>query len=237
MLDERRVLAIIAARGGSKGLPRKNVLPCGGKPLIAWSIEAALSSSIIDHAVVSSDDDEILEVARRHGAVTPFVRPAELASDTASMDAVAIHALDTLGDRFDVCVLLQATSPLRTAADIDGALTTMKRLGVPSVTSVTSAPKPPHWMYSIGAAGLLEPLLAERADASRRQDLPPTYVLNGAVYGVDVAWLRAHRRWVSEETAAYVMPPERSIDIDTELDLIVANALFERARGASRANR
>lgn len=235
MLGSRRVLAIIVARGGSKGLPRKNVLPCGGKPLIAWSIEAASASKLVDRAIVSSDDAEILATARQYGGDVPFERPADLATDTATMDAVVLHALDALradAECFDVCVLLQATSPLRTAADIDGALETMARLSVPSVASVTPPAKPPYWMYSVGPSGLLQPLLPELANTPQRQALPPTYVLNGAVYAVDVRWLAEKRRWVNEETAAYVMPPERSIDIDTALDLIVANALLEGAHPA-----
>ena len=229
MLGSRKVLAVIAARGGSKGLPRKNVLPCGHKPLIGWTIAAAAASTMLDRAIVSSDDPEILEVARACGADVPFVRPAELASDGATMDAVALHAIDALDEHFDICVLLQATSPLRTGADIDGTLEVMERHDAPSAVSVTSAAKPPQWMYSLDPSGLLRPILPELAEARQRQEARPTFVLNGAVYAIHIDALRTNRRWVSPDTVAFVMPPERSIDVDSALDLVVANALVGKA--------
>ncbi len=230
MIDGRRVLAIIPARGGSKGLPRKNVLSCAGKPLIACSIEAAANSRLVDHAIVSTDDEEIIEVARQHGGVVPFVRPVELASDTAAMDEVAIHALESLESTFDVCVLLQSTSPLRTAGDIDAALERMSRLSARSVVSLSPSPKSPHWMYAVDAASSrMTPLLAETSNAVRRQDLPTTFVLNGAVYAIQVAALLSERRWVLPDSVGYVMPSERSIDIDSEVDFVVADYLLRRS--------
>lgn len=224
MLGSKKVLAVVAARGGSKGLPRKNVLDCAGKPLIAWTLEAARGSRFVDRAIVSSDDDEILAVARRCGGDVPFTRPAALAADDAPMDAVVAHALDAVGS-YDICVLLQATSPLRTADDIDGALQKMAETSATSVVSVTSPTKSPYWMYTLDERETLNPLFPAFADAKRRQDLPAVFVLNGAVYAVDVAWFRQHRVFVDADTIAYRMPGERSVDVDTEMDLVLADAL------------
>lgn len=231
MLGRKKVLAVLAARGGSKGLPGKNVAPCAGKPLIAWSVEAALASKTVDRAVVSSDDAEILAVARAHGADVPFVRPAELATDGATMDGVVLHALDAVGESYDVGVLLQATSPMRTAADIDGALAEMDRTGSPSVASVTEPTKSPFWMYRVGDDGRLVSLFPDVVESpKRRQELPRSYVLNGAVFAFDVAWFRTRRKFTCEETVPYVMPQERSIDVDTALDLALADLLLRAGR-------
>ena len=226
MLGSKRVLAIIAARGGSKGLPGKNVAVCGGRPLIAWSVEAARGSRFVDRTIVSSDDETILAAARAAGAETPFVRPAELATDTARMDAVVAHAIDAAGGGYDVGVLLQATSPLRLAEDIDGALGRMAETGASSVVGVTEVDKSPYWMHSLDPDGRLQPLFPEHAAVGRRQELPVVYVFNGAVYAFDVHWFLRGRRFVDEHTLGYPMPRERSVDIDTAHDLARAEDLF-----------
>src|SRR5262245_25182815 len=122
MIDAKRVLGLITARGGSKGVPRKNVRPLGGKPLLAWTIEAARNAPVIDRLILSSDDAEIIEVARAWGCEVPFVRPPELATDTADSVEVVRHALSTLGEDYDYVVLLQPTSPLRTGEDIENCV-------------------------------------------------------------------------------------------------------------------
>lgn len=230
MLGSKRVLAIIPARGGSKGLPGKNTALCGGKPLIAWSIEAARGSRYVDRAIVTTDDEEILAAARALGGEAPFVRPKHLASDDALMDGVVLHAIDALGEGFDYGVLLQATSPLRQARDIDAALETMERLGAVSLASVTEPSKSPYWMHGIGPNGRLTSLFGEGHEAPRRrQDLPKAYALNGAVFAFAIDWFRERRKFVCEETAAYIMPEDRSIDVDTGLDLTIADLLLRRA--------
>jgi N-acylneuraminate cytidylyltransferase len=136
MIEGQSVLAVIPARGGSKGVPRKNLRDVAGRPLIAWTIAAARGSSHIDRLVLSSDDEEIMETARRHGCDVPFRRPAELATDEADSMAVVMHAVETLAERYDYVVLLQPTSPLRASADIDGAIATCLRHMAPSCVTV-----------------------------------------------------------------------------------------------------
>ncbi len=222
-----QLLAIIPARGGSKGLPGKNLVPLAGRPLIAWTIEAANRAACVAHAIVSSDDPAILAAARRWGAPAIARRPAHLATDTAGIMDTILHLLDQTNDAYAQVVLLQPTSPLRTAADIDAAFALYRRSGAPACVSVTQAPKPPHWMYDMADDGRLRPLLGHR-ETARRQDLPPTYVLNGAIYIAATSWLRSHKTFVGQETVAYVMPAERSVDIDTELDLALAETLLLR---------
>lgn len=221
MIDGLSVLAVIPARGGSKGVPRKNLRLVGGKPLIAWTIQAALDSRSIDRVVVSTDDEEIGSVSREWGADVPFMRPSELSSDSAPGDAPFRHAAEMVPGH-DLAVLLQPTSPLRGHADIDGCI----ELAIASdgpVVSVCECAKHPAWMFTLDGV-TMKPLLPELARTTRRQDLPTAYALNGAVYVMSTADLRAGRPLVTPDTSAYIMPPERSIDIDTEFDLLIASA-------------
>jgi N-acylneuraminate cytidylyltransferase len=218
MIGLRRVLGLIPARGGSKGLPGKNIADVDGRPLIDWTVSAALASKHIDRVVLSSDDDAIAEAARRCGCEVPFRRPPELATDSASTLDVVLHALDALPG-FDVVVLLQPTSPLRTSADIDAACELFANGNASSCVSVSEVEQHPYWMYQIDAHHRLAPLLEVAQRPSRRQDLPAIYALNGAVYVTDVAALRAARSFVTADTVAYVMPPSRALDIDTRADL------------------
>lgn len=216
-----RVLGLIPARGGSKGIPRKNVRPIAGKPLIGWTIEAALAASTLDAVVVTTDDEEIAEVARNFGAEVPFMRPAELArDDTPGIDPV-LHALEVLTD-YNAVVLLQPTSPLRTAMDIDAAIAVAdghRR----NVVGVTEAPHS-GWSFPMDDVGVLD--LGSGDFAPRRQDLPAQFALNGAVYVAAVDRLRATRRFLTAGTVGYVMPPERSVDIDASLDWRIAEMLL-----------
>lgn len=217
MIGKRRILALIPARGGSKGLPGKNILPVGGRPLIGWTIAAARGSRYVDRVLLSSDDDAIIAAARACGCDVPFRRPAELSTDTAPMIDVVLHAIDAVPDH-EIVVLLQPTSPLRTAADIDAACELLERTGAPACVSVSPVEQSPYWMYRLTDAGRMTPLI-EAPQVTRRQDLPEVYTLNGAVYVADASWLRQHRTFVTADTVAHVMPPERSIDIDTAADL------------------
>jgi N-acylneuraminate cytidylyltransferase len=222
----RRVLGVIAARGGSKGLPRKNVLSLGGKQLVAWSVAAARQAQRLDRVIISTDDQEIAEAAKAAGCDVPFLRPADLAGDEIGIDAALIHALETLGGTWDAVVLLQATSPFRQAQDIDACVDKLFASEAPGVVSMTKSAKPPHWMYRLGDADLLVPLFPDLTSANRRQDLPPAYVPNGAVYAMRLPQFAATRRFYEPGTLAHVMPPERSVDIDTPLDFAYAQALL-----------
>ena len=217
MIGRRRVLGVIPARGGSKGLPGKNMLPINGRPLLAWSVDAAQAACHIDRVVLSSEDEAIIGAARAYGCDVPFIRPKSLATDTAATFDVVLHALDSLPG-YDVVVVLQPTSPLRTAADIGAACERFAVSGASSCVSVTAVSQSPHWMYRLDEHQTLVPLLETFDGISRRQDLPPIYALNGALYVADVSWLRSNRGFVGKDTIAYVMPAERSIDIDSAAD-------------------
>jgi CMP-N,N'-diacetyllegionaminic acid synthase len=207
------VLALIPARGGSKGLPGKNIRPAGGRPLIHYTIDAARAARTVDRVVLSSNDDAIIEAARTAGCEVPFKRPPPLATDEATSIDVVLHALDAL-PRHDLVVLLQPTSPLRSAADIDAACTRLVECDAPSCVSVTLAEHSPYWMYSLVPGHRMKPLLP-LPPGSRRQDLPPAWRLNGAVYVARTDWLRRTRAFVGTDSVALEMPAERSLDIDT----------------------
>ncbi len=221
-----KVLALITARGGSKGLPRKNVLLAGGKPLIAWTVDAAISAECVERAVLSSDDHAIMDAARAAGCDVPFCRPAHLASDCATSIDVVLHALDQLPG-YKYVVLLQPTSPLRVAADIDAAFSLMLERDAPSCVSVCEVDQSPYWMYRVESDNKLQRLLPELQSITRRQDLPPVYILNGAIYIARIDWLRANKNFVSSETVAYFMPKERSLDIDTAEDFEIFRSRIE----------
>ena len=223
MINGRQVLAVITARGGSKGLPRKNVLPFRGAPLIAWTIRAAQAAPSIDRLILSSDDPEIIETARSLGCEAPFQRTAELSSDTAASIDVVLDAAERVPG-YDVIVLLQPTSPLRVAGDIEATLALMADSGAPSAVSVSEAPCHPYAIFGRDPTSRLSAFADIPAGISlRRQDLPPAYCLNGAVYAAELAWLRAERTMCKAgETVAWEMPVERSADIDTLEDLRAA---------------
>lgn len=216
-VNQKRLLAVIPARGGSKGLPGKNILSAGGRPLIAWTIVAAQESTAVDDIILSSDDDAIIRVAQEWGCSSPFRRPASLAEDTSSSIEVVIHALDQ-SPAYDYVALLQPTSPLRTSHDIDSAYDALIKSGADSCVSVCVADESPYWMYNVNEDGTLKNLLPNKP-IGRRQDLPTVYVLNGAIYIARVKWLRQSHSFISEDCVAYIMPRERSLDIDTAEDM------------------
>ena len=227
MIDGKRVLGLIPARGGSKGIPRKNVRSLGGKPLIAWTIEQGKESRYIDRLVVSTDDRQIADVAREWGADVPFLRPDDLATDDARGVDVVIHALQELPE-FDVVVLLQPTSPFRVTGDIDAAIALWKDNESSSVVGVTEVAKSPYWMYRIRDDGALTELLPKPASAANRQQLPKTYALNGAVYVTTAASLLELESFLSPSARPYVMPSDRSVDLDSQLDWLYAEWLIGR---------
>lgn len=219
--------ALIPARGGSKGIPRKNIKPIAGKPLIVWTIEAALRSSLLDAVVVSTEDEEIAEVALRAGALVPFTRPAALAADdTPGIDPV-LHAFEQLPE-FEAVLLLQPTSPMRGTSDIDACLRLAAERGAPSVVSVSEPDSHPYWTYRIGGDGRLERLI-DAVPVARRQDLPLVAALNGALYFAERKWLMGGRSLLGPETLAYMMSRERSIDLDTPLDWKIAELLLKES--------
>ena len=226
-----RILGVIPARGGSKGVPGKNIRLLAGKPLIAWTIAAAARSRSLGRTIVSTDDPKIAEIAAQWGGDVPFLRPPELATDTATSEDAVFHALDSVSGPYDWVCLLQPTSPLRTAEDIDACIDACIRGGADCAFSVTEAPKSPYIMYRMDGTGRLEPLLPQPASL-RRQDLPPVYVPNGAVYVARVEWLRHSRRLVAAGAIGSPMPTGRSIDIDYEIDFAIAELYLTQTAGS-----
>lgn len=230
-------VAIVTARGGSKGIPGKNIAPLGGKPLIAWTIAAALGAKSVARTVVSTDDAAIAEAALAAGAEVPFLRPAELATDTSSHLSVILHAIEWLrgdGGEPDLLVLLQPTSPFRSSADIDAAVAVAVETTAAAVVGVVPARDHPYLVKRISPEGwLMDFSTAEKPAYLQRQVLPPAYALNGAVYVVRPRVLQEHRTFLPPGTRPYVMPAERSLEIDDPWDLHVARALV--AAGAAGA--
>jgi len=234
VIDGLAVLALVTARGGSKGVPGKNVMPVGGKPLIAWTLDAARGSRYVDRLVLSSDDAGIIGVAREHGCDAPFIRSAALATDSASSIDVVLDALERLPG-YDVIVLLQPTSPLRSTGDIDATLERLVSTGAPACVTVRPAEEHPYWTFKVGPDGRLSRFAEPAAGLPlRRQDLPPAWCLNGAVYAARTPWFRIERSFLSPATVAQPMPAERSIDIDTPADVERLRALLVDAIPAHR---
>jgi CMP-N,N'-diacetyllegionaminic acid synthase len=224
----RRYLGLIPARGGSKSIPLKNIAPCAGRPLLAWTCEAALRSVRLSRVVLSTDDERIAEVGRACGVEVPFLRPRVLAEDATPSIDVIIHAVEALGaegDRFDAVVLLQPTSPLRTAAHIDGAIEVFERKEAEIVVSVVEVPHRFH-PYSLMAErdGRLESFLDARQTVTRRQELPPLWARNGPAVLVLQSALLGGRDLYAGKTVGYPMSMQDSIDIDSLQDLAEAEA-------------
>lgn len=228
MYQGRNFLGIIPARGGSKGVPRKNIRDLAGKPLIAWTIAEAKKSRYLDRCVVSTEDDEIKKIAEEYGGEVPFLRPEELAQDgTASIDVV-LDVLEKLPG-YDYVVLLQPTSPLRRAEDIDGTIAFCIDRSADSCVSITEAEHSPYWMYKLDGEKRMRPLMEAPAKESyQRQKLPQVYRLNGAVYVDRVDDLLARRSLLEKNTVGYIMPQERSYDIDTILDFEIAEMMARK---------
>ena len=225
MIGGRTVLGLIPARGGSKGIPRKNLRPLGGRPLLQWTGETALASRYIDRVILSTDDAEIAGVAASLGLDVPFLRPAAAASDTAGATEVISHALGELGESYDYLVYLEPTTPLRLAADIDTCLERLDQTGADFCVSVQRSVQRPEWMFYLGPEDEIEPAVG-RFQAGRRQDLRECYVLNGAVYAARVEAFRRTGTFLTGATLGYVMPPERSIDLDEPADFDAAEAIL-----------
>jgi N-acylneuraminate cytidylyltransferase len=227
MIDGKKVLGLIPARGGSKGVPGKNIRVVGGEPLIAWTIKAARNARLIDRVVLTSDDPQIVEVARQHGCDAPFLRPPALATDASPTIDAVLHALDHLPG-YDYLVLLQPTSPLRTGDDIDECIKYFLTSGADSCATVVECCESPYWMYSVDTTGRMRPVLGEGATITRRQDLPRCYSLNGAIYVASIPWIRKSMGFLDAETVGWIMPRERSIDIDTERDFEFLQFLMDK---------
>ncbi len=227
MYKNRTFLAIIPARGGSKRLPRKNLLDLNGKPLIAYSIEVGLDSRYIDKVVVTSDDREILDISNQFGADT-IKRPDFLATDTATTFDTIKHAIENM-DRYDYVVLLQPTSPLRVVEDIDNAIEMLDKKDADAIVSVCEMEHSPLWSNSLDSTLSMEGFLRDEVLNRRSQDLETYYRLNGAIYICRTDRLLKEKSFfLKDKIFAYIMTRERSIDIDEEIDFKIAS-VFQRA--------
>jgi CMP-N,N'-diacetyllegionaminic acid synthase len=213
MINGKKILAIIPARGGSKGIPKKNIKLLKDKPLIAWTIEEAKKSRFLDKIIVSTDDEEIVRISKEWGAEVPFLRPSELAQDDTPGIAPVLHALEYFPD-YEYVVVLQPTSPLRLAEDIDEAIYLCEKNKSNFCVSVTESKILPDWMFRINNQGLLQLLDSNREIPYQRQKAKKTYVLNGAVYVGRRESLIEKQSFLTPETIPYIMPNTRSIDID-----------------------
>lgn len=230
-------LGVIPARGGSKSIPRKNITPLCGKPMIAYTIAAAQNSQRLTQFVVSSEDTGIIDVAKKYGAPVPFIRPTELATDDAPSLPVVQHAViemeRTLGITYDYIVLLQPTTPLRLSEDIDRALDKLAATGADSVISVCDVGAyHPARMRQIVDDQLVELPTREPKEMLRRQDLPPVYIRNGAIYAVRRDVLMEKNSMVGKVSRPYIMPEERSVNVDSRLDLLLAEILLDEQANA-----
>ena len=235
------LLFLIPARGGSKGIPKKNIADVGGRPLIAWSIEAGLGAHHRGRIIVSTDSAEIADVARGCSAEVPFLRPAEFSNDDATSLDMALHSLTWLEKnenyRPAYLVLLQPTSPLREPGDIDAAIEIAMVKDADAVVSVSPASSHPYWTKTLGSDGQLQDFMRPPKPSMRRQELPEVFALNGAIFLIRPEVLAAKRTWYPEGTYGYVMPPERALDIDTPWDLRLADLVMrDRTSSASRKN-
>ena len=231
MIDNKKILAIIPARKGSKRLPRKNKLKILGKPLICWTIEASVQSKYIDTILVSTDDDEIIDIAKEYNIKVPFKRPSEISSDEATMNDVIIHAINffkTNGESYDIIILLQPTSPLRTTNDIDKALELISEKNE-SVISVCENSHSPLWSNVLPKDNSMEFFIKDEFKGVRSQDLPKFYCLNGAIFISTVNYFLKHNDFIGPKSIAYIMDKKRSIDIDSKLDFEFCNFLLNES--------
>jgi CMP-N-acetylneuraminic acid synthetase len=225
VINGQKLLAVIPARAGSKRLPSKNIRPMAGKPLIWWSISESLKSKYVDEVLVSTDDSAIASMAEEYGACVPFIRPADLADDNSRSIDVVIHAIDELKDKgseFEYVVLLQPTSPLRTARHIDEAVTLYLEKQASAVVSVTELEHPVEWAGVVPDDLSMDDFLKNKSNR-RSQDFPIRYRMNGAIYLISIAELRRGLSFLPETGCyAYKMERESSIDIDDILDFQIA---------------
>lgn len=197
--------------------------------MIAWTIEAAQGSRTIDRLVLTSEDPEIIETARRYGLEAPFVRPDELARDETPVSEAVLHAVEMIPG-YDYVVVLQVTTPLRLAEDIDACVEKCISHGAESCMTVVRVEESPYWMYTEDRNGYLKPLLSSGYVSKRRQDVPEVYIPNGSIYVARCDYLINHRSLVGNQALGYVMKRERSLDIDSDMDFRLFEFLLKESR-------
>jgi CMP-N,N'-diacetyllegionaminic acid synthase len=226
-----RVLGVVPARGGSVGVPRKNIRPLRGKPLLAYTAECAAKARSLARVVLSTDDEEIADVGRSAGLEVPFLRPADLARNETPSLPVAQHAvrfLEEQGDRFDAVCLLQPTNPLRTPEDIDGAVALLSKTGADSVISFVDVGErhPARMKYVERDGRVVDPPFAEATEGQRRQDLPKLYLREGSIYLTRRDVLMEQGSFSGDDCRAWIVPEERAVNVDTRFDLFLAEQVL-----------
>jgi len=232
MIDKHKVICVIPARGGSKGVPRKNIKKLADRPLIAYTIEQALQSQYIDRTIVSTEDKEIADISKQYGAEVPFMRPDALSGDQVATVDVLLHTINWLEEEekynFDILVLLHTTAPLREIKDIDSCIEMLQSTKADNVFSVTEAHRNPYFnMVEIDKQGTVK--LVKEGAFSTRQSAPKVYDLNASIY---VWWkdiLKKEKKLFLAGCKIYVMPKERSVDIDDDLDFRIAEYLLKNS--------
>lgn len=225
-MSKEDTVAIIPARSGSKGIPNKNICVLNGRALIDYTVQVALESDRFDRVIVSTDCEQIADIARDCGAEVPFLRPKSLAGDTArSIDAI-LDVLTRLPKKYKVACLLQTTAPLRTIFDIRNAIKVFEESGKDALVSVAKFEEPHPYKLKAIKDGQLVPFIAGKQSETPRQLLPQCYNLNGAIYLNKVNFLEREKTFFAKETVPFIMPAERSVNIDTKLDLILAQTLL-----------
>ena len=226
------VITIIPARGGSKGLPGKNIKEMNGKPLIWYTINAAKKSKHISKIILSTDDVRIAKIASNCGAEIPFMRPKKLATDNALAEDNYIYTIDRLNKEFSYSIsefiVLQPTSPFRTSLDIDNAIKIFKEKKADSVISVSETIHPPIWAKRIDENGILRNYFNIEIGNKNRQEIEKAYMPNGAIFILKYSLLKEKYSYYSDKTYPYIMPLERSIDIDSKLDFEFAEYLMKK---------
>ena len=233
MYKGKKILALIPARSGSKGLPDKNIRPFLGKPLIAWTVGQAKRSRYIDRIIVSTDSEKITNISKRYGAQIPFLRPNKLAGHKTKMIDVILHALGRLNGNdeiYDLLMLLQPTSPLRTAEDIDGAIKLLFRKEASAVVSVCEAEHHPLWSNMLPRDGCMKNFMKLDVINKNRQELSRVYRLNGAIYLAYCDYIRKVKSFFGARTFAYIMPGQKSVDIDSKIDFNLAEILMKNEK-------
>lgn len=223
-----KIYGFIFARGGSKGLPGKNIKPLGEIPLIAHAIQAGKNSGMLDRIIVSTDDQEIAEIAKKYGAEVPFIRPAELARDDSPEWLAWRHAIKQVDD-FDIFVSLPCTAPLRNGTDIRNCIETYLEGKCDVVVTTRKADRHPSFnMVTLNENGLASIAMPPKTNISRRQDAPVVFDLTTVAYVSNPTFIENHDALFQGRVAAVEIPPERAVDIDTELDFAFAEFLLER---------
>jgi CMP-N,N'-diacetyllegionaminic acid synthase len=231
MIGGKRVLVIVPARRGSKGLPLKNIKPLAGKPLLAWPVLAGRGSKYVDEVIVSTDDQEFADIAAAHGASVPFLRPEALASDTAPSIDFILHAIDRLaaaGDVYDLIVLLEPTSPLTESSDVDAALEKLIASDADAMVGVTAMiVNHPAYAVTMADNGKIAPWGSASFDAMpRRQDLAPVFVLDGSLYISTAAALRDHRTFCHARTLGFETARHKAFEVDDLVDFFCIEAVL-----------